>query len=57
MPAVRSFGQRLPAVAVQALAGLTGGLLWLLLATPVWAHGPVPDEPPSIGSLLFGWSF
>jgi cytochrome c oxidase assembly factor CtaG len=57
MRAVRSFGQRLPAVAVRALAGLTGGLLWLALAKSVWAHGPVPDEPPSIGSLLLGWSF
>ena len=57
MPAVRAFGHRVSAAAVGALAALAGGLLWLALASPAWAHGPVPDEPPSIGSLLFGWTF
>src|SRR6476619_5601083 len=27
------------------------------LAGPVAAHGPVPLEPPTAGSLLLGWSF
>jgi putative copper resistance protein D len=26
-------------------------------AGPVLAHGPVPPEPPTIGSLLLGWTF
>ena len=26
-------------------------------ATPVAAHGPVPDAPPTVGSLLLGWTF
>ena len=26
-------------------------------AVPVSAHGPVPDAPPTVGSLLLGWSF
>jgi cytochrome c oxidase assembly factor CtaG len=28
----------------------------VLSAGPVAGHGPVPDEPPSAGSLLFGWT-
>ena len=28
-----------------------------LAATPVSAHGPVPDEPPSAATLLLGWTF
>ena len=30
---------------------------WLALAPPVAAHGDAPAEPPSVGSLLFGWTF
>jgi cytochrome c oxidase assembly factor CtaG len=30
---------------------------WLLLAPAVAAHGPVPAEPPTIATLLFGWTF
>ena len=26
-------------------------------ATPVLAHGPAPAEPPSVSSLLLGWTF
>ena len=26
-------------------------------ATPVAAHGPVPDQPPSAATLLLGWTF
>jgi cytochrome c oxidase assembly factor CtaG len=28
-----------------------------LAATPVSAHGPVPDSPPSAATLLLGWTF
>ncbi|MEA2608052.1 MAG: hypothetical protein QOJ75_295 [Chloroflexota bacterium] len=28
-----------------------------LAAGPVLAHGPVPSEPPTFGSLVFGWTF
>jgi putative membrane protein len=28
-----------------------------LAAGPVAAHGPVPDQPPSVGSLLLDWTF
>jgi putative copper resistance protein D len=28
-----------------------------VLATPVAAHGPLPDGPPTAVSLLFGWTF
>ena len=28
-----------------------------LAATPVSAHGPVPDAPPSAATLLLGWTF
>ena len=30
---------------------------WLAVASPVLAHGPVPPEPPTVGSLLLGWTF
>jgi cytochrome c oxidase assembly factor CtaG len=36
---------------VGALAGATAGAL------PAAAHGPVPVEPPTAGSLLLGWTF
>ena len=40
-----------------ALAGLGSGLAWLVSAGVVAAHGPVPDEPPSLANLLLGWTF
>jgi putative copper resistance protein D len=40
-----------------ALAGLGSGLAWLVSAGVVAAHGPVPDEPPTIANLLLGWTF
>jgi putative copper resistance protein D len=36
---------------------LGGGLALGAGASPVLAHGPVPSEPPTIGSLLLGWTF
>ncbi|MDO8485153.1 MAG: cytochrome c oxidase assembly protein [Candidatus Limnocylindrales bacterium] len=39
------------AVALVAVAGLAA------VASPALAHGPVPPEPPTIGSLLLGWTF
>ena len=35
------------------------GALAALIAFPVavFAHGPVPADPPSVGGLVFGWSF
>ena len=35
------------------LAVLSG----FIAASPVLAHGPAPAEPPSVSSLLFGWTF
>jgi cytochrome c oxidase assembly factor CtaG len=32
-------------------------LAWVVVAVPVAAHGPVPDEPPSPATLLLGWTF
>lgn len=41
-----------------AAAGLLAALgATVIGATPVLAHGALPDEPPTLGSLLFGWSF
>ncbi len=34
-----------------------GVAAWLVAAGPVAAHGGVPAEPPTIGTLLFGWTF
>ena len=34
-----------------------GGIGWLVAATSVAAHGPVPGVPPSAATLLFGWTF
>src|SRR3954465_11538553 len=37
---------------------LAGALAaFLASAAPLLAHGPVPPEPPTPGSLLLGWSF
>jgi cytochrome c oxidase assembly factor CtaG len=43
----------------RVVGGLVGGWVWLAgaAAAPVLAHGFVPAEPPTIGNLLFGWSF
>lgn len=41
----------------RAAAILVAACLSAFAAVPVLAHGPVPDEPPTLGSLLFGWSF
>lgn len=41
-----------------ALLAVPAGLAaWLAAAAPVAAHGEVPAEPPTIGTLLFGWTF
>ena len=49
MPGLRPIRRSLAATAgLAALAALAG---------PVSAHGPVPSEPPSAASLLFGWTF
>ena len=42
------------AVAVGPLSALASGLA---MPAPVLAHGPVPAEPPTVATLLFGWSF
>lgn len=36
-----------------------GGALaaWIGVVAPVTAHGPTPSEPPTIASLLLGWTF
>jgi putative copper resistance protein D len=36
---------------------VVAGVVWLATAATVAAHGPVPAEPPSPGSLLLGWTF
>jgi cytochrome c oxidase assembly factor CtaG len=42
----------------RVVGGLVGGLAWLAAAaSPALAHGPVPAEPPTLATLLFGWSF
>jgi putative membrane protein len=38
------------------LLGL-GSIGWLAAAGAVAAHGPTPTEPPSLATLLFGWTF
>lgn len=53
-------GMTPPAPARRRVAtGLTalGGIGWLAFASPVLAHGPAPGEPPTLASLLFGWTF
>jgi cytochrome c oxidase assembly factor CtaG len=53
MPSNVSRGYRLARFA--AAVAVAGGLA--LTAGPVAAHGPVPAEPPTLSSLLFGWTF
>src|SRR5262245_3802195 len=45
---------RLVARALGVLVALAGSLAG---APPVPAHGPVPAEPPTAGSILLDWSF
>ena len=42
---------------VARLAGLVGVGGWLATASPVAAHGATPAEPPTLASLLLGWTF
>ena len=52
MPPMRiSSRPRGPFTAVVAVAS------GLVVASPVLAHGPAPTEPPSVTSLLLGWTF
>ncbi len=39
------------------VGGSMAAFAWLVLAAPVVAHGPVPDEPPNAANLLLGWTF
>lgn len=41
----------------RAIALLIVGLTSLVAASPVVAHGPAPTEPPTVTSLLLGWTF
>ena len=44
--------------AFRPIAGLATGLaIWLVAAAAVAAHGAVPAEPPSVGTILLGWTF
>jgi len=49
MPAARSI--RRSVAAAMVLVGLAS------MAGPVSAHGPVPTDPPTAASLIFGWTF
>jgi putative membrane protein len=49
MPGVRWVRRSVAAIAM--LVGL------VVSAGPVAAHGPVPTDPPTAASLLFGWTF
>lgn len=46
-------------VAGTVRAFVTGGVAvaWLTATSAVSAHGPAPDTPPTITSLLLGWTF
>ena len=54
-----------PTLARRAITGLAAcgtaivcaGLAAAVVAPPVAAHGSVPDAPPSIASIVLGWSF
>jgi cytochrome c oxidase assembly factor CtaG len=50
---------RVPCRPHSLVPGLAGSLaaIALLGVAPVSAHGPAPAEPPTIGSLLFDWTF
>lgn len=53
------FGVRraVPRATSFAWAAALATVAWALAAGPVAAHGPVPDQPPSAGSLLLAWTF
>ena len=54
---VRSSFARSATLGVALLGGLAVAALgWLAGAGPVAAHGLAPAEPPSVGSLLLGWT-
>ena len=36
---------------------VAGFLVTGVAAVPALAHGPVPDDPPTLLNLAFGWSF
>jgi cytochrome c oxidase assembly factor CtaG len=40
-----------------SLVAAVGAAAWLAAAHPVAAHGPVPDDPPTVATLLLGWTF
>ena len=40
-----------------AAVGAVTAVAVAVAAAPAAAHGPVPDEPPSAATLLFGWTF
>lgn len=42
---------------VRVLAAPAAVVAWLGSATAIAAHGDVPDQPPSLGTLLLGWTF
>ena len=42
-------------IAASAAAGVLLGIAGV--AGPVLAHGSVPSDPPTVGSLLLGWTF
>jgi cytochrome c oxidase assembly factor CtaG len=46
-----------PRAASFAPAAALATVAWALAAGRVAAHGPVPDQPPSLGSLLLAWTF
>jgi len=54
-----SFPRRLTGrrAAARGVTGVLGGLLALVAAAPVEAHGPPPVDPPTLGNLVLGWTF
>jgi cytochrome c oxidase assembly factor CtaG len=43
---------------IQRSLAVVGALVAsIAVASPAFAHGPVPVEPPTAGSLLLGWTF
>jgi len=44
-------------VGVRGAVGGLWAMAWLAAAPAAAAHGPVPTEPPSATTLLFGWTF
>jgi putative copper resistance protein D len=56
MPTLMPARPRHPAL-VLAGAAVLGAAVAAVTAGPVAAHGPVPADPPSIGSIVLGWTF